>query len=153
MPLIPNDLATRLEREWLGQFPDSSMASGDLFAGAVSGWFATALAAGFPCATASTRRVQLTAAAAAALEAGVGPTSGALLAVAVATYYSGQVFGAGVASFPTALPAGVTLMTLALLDLNMPKPTRASQLAQACHLMALSTIVIFPTPLPPAPIT
>jgi hypothetical protein len=150
--LIPNDLATRLENEWLGQFPDSSLQSGDMFAGAVAGWFATAMAAGIPCSTAAARRFQLTAAAAGALEAGIGPTSGALLAVAVATYYAGQVFGAGVATFPTALPAGMTLITLALLDLNLPKAARASQIAQACHLMATSTIVVFPVAPPPSPI-
>jgi hypothetical protein len=111
------------------------------------------MSAGFPCATAAARRFQLTAAAAGALEAGIGPTSGALLSVAVATYYAGQLFGAGVATFPVALPAGMALMTAALLDLNIPKSARASQMAQACHLMALSTIVIFPAPLPPAPIT
>ena len=150
--LVPSDLASKLEQEWLSQFPGSSMESGDLFAGAVSGWFAGAQAAGIPCATALARRFQLTAAAAGALEAGVGPTSGALLAGAVASYYAGQVFGAGVAGFPAALPAGMALMTAALLDLDMPQSARASQIAQACHLMALSTIVTFPVAPPPAPI-
>jgi hypothetical protein len=110
------------------------------------------MAAGFPCATAAVRRFQLAAAAAGALEAGIGPTSGALLAVAVATYYTGQLFGVGTATFPTALPAGMTLMTQALLDLNMPKSARASQMAQACHMMAISTIVVFPVAPPPSPI-
>jgi hypothetical protein len=124
-----------------------------MFAGAVSGWFANAMAAGIPCSTAAVRRFQLTAAAAGALEAGIGPTSGALLAAAVASYYAGQLFGAGVATFPTALPAGMALMTMALLDLNLPKSARASQMAQACHLMAISTIVAFPVaPPPPSPI-
>jgi hypothetical protein len=150
--LTPSALSTRLENEWLGQFPASSLESGDLFAGAVSSWFATAMAGGFPCATAAARRVSLTAMAAGALAAGIGPTSGMLLATAVATYYAGQLFGAGVASFPIALPAGVALITAALLDLNMPKKTRADQIAQACYGMALSTIVIFPAPLPPAPV-
>ena len=150
--LTPDSLATRLENDWLGQFPDSSLASGDLFAGAVSGWFVSAMAAGFPCSTAAARRLQLTAAAAGALEAGVGPTSGMLLATAVATYYAGQLFGAGVASFPAALPAGMALITNALLDLNLPKGARAQAIAQACFLMAVSTIVVFPAPLPPAPV-
>ena len=150
--LIPSDLATRLEQEWLGQFPDSSAQSGEMFAGAVSAWFATSMAAAFPCVTAMPRRPQLAAAAAAALEAGIGPTSGALLAVAVASYYAGQVFGSGVATFPTALPSGVMLITAALLDLNMPKSARANQLAQACHVMAISTLVVFPVAPPPAPI-
>jgi hypothetical protein len=152
--LVPNDLASKLEQEWLGQFPGSSMESGDLFAGAVSAWFVGAQAAGIPCVTALPRRFQLAAAAGAALEAGVGPTSGALLAGAVASYYAGQVFGVGVAAFPVALPAGMALMTAALLDLNMPQSARASQIAQACHLLALSTIVTFPVaPPPPSPIT
>jgi hypothetical protein len=128
------------------------MQSGDLFAGAVSGWFVSAMAGAFPCITAQPRRPQLTAAAATALEVGVGPTSGALLALAVASYYAGQLFGAGVATFPTALPAGMGLMTTALIDLNMPTPTRANLIAQGCHAMAVSTIVVFPTPIPPAPI-
>jgi hypothetical protein len=151
--LVPNDLASALEQQWLAQFPGSSSESGDLFAGAVSGWFAGAQAAGIPCLTALPRRFQLSAAAGAALEAGIGPTSGALLAVGVATYYAGQLFGSGVATFPAALPAGMALMTAALLDLNMAQPARASQIAQACHLMALSTIVVFPVAPPPAPIT
>lgn len=151
--LNPSDLSSRLENEWLGKFPDSSMESGDLFAGAVSGWFVSAAAGGFPCSTAAARRLPLTAMAAGALEAGIGPTSGMLLASAVAAYYAGQLFGAGVASFPVALPAGIVMITTALLDLNMPKSARASQIAQACHAMALSTIVVFPAPLSPAPVT
>lgn len=150
--LTPDNLASRLDNDWLGKFPDSSLESGDLFASAVAGWFASAMAAGFPCSTAAARRLQLTAAAAGALEAGVGPTSGMLLATAVATYYAGQLFGAGVASFPMALPAGMAQTTSALLDLNLPKSTRAQMFAQACLVMAVSTIVVFPAPLPPAPI-
>jgi predicted phage gp36 major capsid-like protein len=150
--LIPNDLSSRLEQEWLGQFPDSSMQSGDMFAGAVSGWFATSMALTFPCATAVARRAQLAAAAAAALEAGIGPTSGALLAVAVASYYAGQVYGTGVATFPVALPSGILLMTAALLDLDMPKSARAMQMAQACHVMAISTMVVFAVPPSSGPI-
>lgn len=150
--LTPDNLASRLENDWLGKFPGSSLESGDLFASAVSGWFTQAMAAGFPCSTAAARRLQLTASAAGALEAGVGPTSGMLLATSVATYYAGQLFGAGVASFPTALPAGMAMTTSALLDLNLPKAARAQMIAQACLLMAVSTIVVFPAPLPPAPI-
>jgi hypothetical protein len=150
--LNPVDLATRLENDWLGQFPDSSFESGDLFAGAVSGWFSASMAAGFPCSTAAARRPQLTGMAAGALEAGIGPTSGMLLASAVAAYYAGQLYGAGVAAFPAALPAGMALVTAALLDLDLPTGSRADQIAQACHLMALSTIVVFPTPMPPAPV-
>ncbi len=150
--LTPSDLSTRLENEWLGKMPGSSFESGDMFAGAVSGWFAAAMAAAFPCSTAAARRLSLTGMAAGALEAGVGPTSGMLLATAVATYYAGQLFGAGVSSFPTAVPAGISLITAAFLDLNLPKPTRADMIAQGCLVMAVSTIVVFPAPLPPAPI-
>lgn len=150
--LTPADLSSRLTNEWLSQFPDSSFESGQQFSGAVAGWFATAMAGGFPCATAAARQMQLTAAAAAALEAGVGPTSGILLATAVATYYAGQLFGAGVASFPAALAVGVTSITAALLDLNITNDVRANQIAQACQAMAVSTIVVFPSPVPPAPV-
>lgn len=150
--LIPTDLATRLENDWLGKFPDSSLQSADLFAGAVSGWFVSAMAAAFPCTTAAARRASLASMAAAALQAGAPPACGALLATAVATYYAGQLFGAGVASFPVAVSAGISGMAAVFADLNMPKKTRATQLAQACHVMAISTIVVFPTPLPPAPI-
>lgn len=150
--LTPSDLSTRLQNEWLGQMPGSSFESGDMFAGAVSGWFTAAMAAAFPCSTAAARRTSLAAMAAGALEAGVGPTSGMLLATAVATYYAGQLFGAGVASFPTALPAGIALTTAALLDVNLPKATRADMIAQGCLVMAVSTMVIFPTPAPSAPI-
>jgi hypothetical protein len=151
--LTPGDLSARLESEWLGQFPASPFESGEMFAGAVAGWFLAAQAAGIPCATAAPRRPQLSALAAGALKAGIGPTSGALLAAAVAAYYAGQAFGVGVAGFPTALPAAMALTSAALLDLGMAKKARADQIAQACHLMALSTIVVFPTPAPPAPIT
>jgi hypothetical protein len=150
--LVPADLSSRLAQEWLGQFPDSAMQSGDLFAGAVSGWFVSALAGVFPCSTAIARRPQLAVTAAAALEAGIGPTSGALLAAAVASYCVGQLFGAGVASFPAALPAGAALITAALLDLDLPTSSRADQIAQGCHVIVVSTVVVFPVPLPPAPI-
>jgi len=151
--LAPDDLAQRLENDWLGKFPGSAVESGDLFAGAVAGWFVAAMAAGFPCTTAAARRPQLTAQAAGALAAGIGPTSGALLASGVAAYYAGQVFGTGVASFPLALPAGIALFTAALLELNLTPPDRAKQMAQGCHVLALSTLVVFPPPLVPAPIT
>ena len=150
--LTPTDLSTRLQNEWLGKMPDSAFESADLFAGAVSGWFTSAMAAVFPCSTAAARRMSLTGQAAGALNAGLAPASGALLATAVATYYSGQLFGAGVSSFPAAVSAGISQITAAFLDLNLTKPVRADMIAQGCLVMAVSTIVIFPAPLPPAPI-
>ena len=150
--LTPTDLSTRLQNEWLGQMPDSSFESADMFAGAVSGWFASAMAAAFPCSTAAARRMSLTSQAASALQAGAAPASGMMLATAVATYYSGQLFGSGAASFPTAVSAGIAQITAAFLDVNLQKPTRADMIAQGCLVMAVSTIVIFPAPLPPAPI-
>ena len=59
--LTSNALAMRLQDEWLGQFPGSVFESGDLFAGAVAGWFGAASAAGIPCSTAAARRIQLSA--------------------------------------------------------------------------------------------
>lgn len=150
--LTSTDLSTRLQNEWLGQMPGSSFESADMLAGAVSGWFTSAMAAAFPCSTAVARRMSLTGQAASALEAGLAPASGMLLATAVATYYAGQLFGAGVSSFPAAVSAGISQFTSAFLDLNLTKPARADMIAQGCFVMAVSTIVIFPAPLPPAPI-
>jgi hypothetical protein len=154
--LSPSGLASALEQAWLvgpgGSFPASPAESADRFAGAVAGWFATAMAATFPCTTASARRSGLAAQAAAALQAGAPPAAGALLAVAVATYYAGQSFGAGVASFPTAVSAGVAAVGGAFAVLDLPRADRAQQIAQGCYAMAVSTIVVFPVPLPPAPV-
>jgi hypothetical protein len=153
MPLTPNDLAQRLENEWLGgTFPASDMEAGDRFAGAVANWFAGAVAAGFPVVTALPRRPQLGLAAAGALAAGVGPTAGQLLALATASYLAGQTFGAGVATFPAALGAGMAGITAAFGNLDLATPARAQQIALAIYVMTVSTIVVFPAPLPPAPI-
>ena len=151
MPLTPDTLATRLENDWLSEpFPGSEFESGDRFAAAVSTWFGGALAGGFPVVTAMVRRPQLSAAAAGALA--VGPAAGQLLAVAAAGYIAGQTFGGGTASFPVALAAGIAGFTAALNNLDLTNSARAQQIAAATHMMTLSTIVVFPAPLPPAPI-
>ena len=152
MPLTPDSLATQLESNWLGGRPASPQESADRFAGVVASWFSGATAGGFPAATAVARRPQLALAAAAALDAGVGPTAGQLLALAAATYLAGQLFGAGTATFPAALGAGIAGFTAAFGNLDLPNDARAQQMALALYAMTVSTIVVFPTPLPPAPI-
>src|SRR5512140_206176 len=103
MPLSPSTLANSLEQQWLASegssLPDSATESGDRFAGAVSSWFAAAMASGIPCATAMARRSQLASAAAAALQVRDAMGAGQQLGLAVATYMAGQAFGPGVAGF------------------------------------------------------
>ncbi len=156
MPLTVSELSNSLANQWLvpqgGQFPGNALESGDRFAGAVTAWFANALAGAFPCTTALVRRPQLAAQAAAALEVGLGPTVGQLLALAVGAYMAGHAFGLGVSAFPVALSAGMGIFTAALTNLAMPNQARADQIAAGCHAMALSVIVTFPPPTPPAPV-
>jgi hypothetical protein len=153
MPLTPDALAQRLENDWLGEpFPGSALESADRFAGAVANWFSGATAASFPVATAMPRRPQLTAAAAGALAAGLGPAAGQLLALAAASYLAGQTFGAGTATFPLAVAAGVAGITAAFNHRELSNSARAQQIALATYAMTVSTIVTFPAPLPPAPI-
>lgn len=153
MPLTSDDLKQRLENEWLGgSFPASDLESGDRFAGAVVNWFTGATAAGFPVVTALPRRPQLALAAAGALGAGVGPTAGQLLALAAASYLAGQTFGAGTATFPIALSVGVAGISAAFGNLDLSTPARAQQIALAVFVMTVSTLVVFPAPLPPVPI-
>lgn len=157
MPLVFDTLKTALEQQWLvpegGSFPESVTQSGDRFAAAVSSWFATAQAAAFPCSTALVKRPLLASAAAGALAANAAPAAGSQLALAVATYIAGQLFGAGVAGMPIATPAAITQMTATFSDTNGAVAQKAQQIATACTLLATSTIVVFPAPLPPAPIT
>lgn len=155
--LVASELANSLENDWLvaqgGSYPDSTILSGYRFSVVVSQWFANAMAATFPCATAAVRQTQLAATAAAALEAGIPQASAQLLALAVAGYMAGQAFGAGFATFPTALPAGVASFTQALATLDLTHGARATLLAQGCHVMAVSTVVVFPPVImPPSPI-
>jgi hypothetical protein len=154
--LLPTSLAKSLREDWLvtdgGQFPSSPIESGQRFAQAVALWFATAMAGAFPCATALARQSQLATQAAAALQAGLPPAVGSQLATAVASYMSGQVFGAGTASFP-ATSAPVSLAFAAVFsNLELEQAERARQIAVGCHVLALSTIVVFPAPLPPLPV-
>jgi hypothetical protein len=159
MPLVLDTLKSGLERNWLapegGSYPDSVLISGDHFAGAIVNWFSAAQAAGFPCPTAMTRRTQLASAAAGALSTGAAPAAGAMLALAVASYIAGQMFGTGVASFPSGINAAVLQLASTFDDKGGSVSQKAEQIASACTLLANTTLVIFPPvpPLPPAPIT
>lgn len=158
MPLAPTTLASSLENRWLSaegrdDFPSSVTESADRFAGAVSEWFSAALAAGFPCATAMARRSQLSAAATAALQARNAQVAGQQLGLAVASYMAGQAFGAGVASFPAAASVMFSEFGAVFADLDLPPAARAQRMAAACMSAAVSTIVVFPSPMPPAPVT
>lgn len=154
--LLASSLANSLERDWLvaqsGSFPNSVIESADRFSTAVAGWFTSAMALTFPCTTAQARRSQLMAQSIPALQAGMPPAAGQALALAVASYYAGQSFGAGVATFPAAAAAGMTLFIQAFTLLDQSQTDRANMMAQACYLMAISTIVVFPLPTPPSPI-
>lgn len=156
MALVPGNLAIQLENGWMvaegGSYPQNALQSGQRFAAAVSAWFSAAQANGIPCATAKAREGQLAAQAAAALQAMSAPAAGAQLALAVAGYYAGQSFGAGVATYPAAVSAGVATFSQVFADLNSPLSARAQQMAGACQIMAVSTIVTFPAPLVPGPI-
>jgi hypothetical protein len=157
MPLSPSTLANALEQQWLASegssLPGSAIESGDRFAGAVSSWFAMAMAAGMPCATAAARRSQLAAAAAAALQVRDALGAGQQLALAVATYMAGQAFGPGVASFPAAASVMGTEFGAVFADLDLPVSARAQRMASACMIAAVSTVVIFPPPMSPAPVS
>lgn len=156
MALVLDSLKSSLEQGFFvaegGSCPASAAEAADHFAGAVASWFAAAQAAGFPCATAAARRAQLAAAAAPALAAQAAPAAGAALALAVAGYMAGQLFGAGVASFPVAAGAAGAQVGAVFANLDMSNADRAQAVAGACALLAASTLVIFPAPLPPAPV-
>jgi hypothetical protein len=92
------------------------------------------------------RQGQLAAQAAAALQIGQAQGAGAQLALAVASYYAGQSFGPGVATFPAALSAGVAMIGAVFGNLDLSNTDRAQQVATACHIIAISTIVAFPNP-------
>jgi hypothetical protein len=158
VPLVPTALASSLESQWLvpdgGDYPSSASDSGDKFAGAVSSWFAGALAAGFPCTTATARRSQLAASATAAIQTKDPNLAAMQLAVGLMGYMAGQVFGAGVASPPTAVSAAQSAIAAVFSDLNSPNSARAQQIATGVYTLALSTIVVFPPVIsPPSPVT
>jgi hypothetical protein len=150
MALQLSQLRNALENDWLvaegGSYPDNVSQSGQKFAQAVAQWFSAAQAAGFPCATAMARQSQLMGQASAALQIGQSRGAGAQLALAVATYYAGQSFGAGVATFPAALGAGVSTIGAVFADHEMSNADRSQQIATACQTMAVSTIVAFTIP-------
>ncbi len=150
MAISSSTLKSQLENNWLvsegGSYPESPTQSGQKFAGAVSQWFSAAQANGIPCATAMARQSQLAAQAAAAIQVGQAQGAGAQLALAVAAYYAGQNFGPGVATFPTAAGAGVSMISAVFGNLDMSNADRAEAIATACHTMAVSTIVAFTVP-------
>jgi hypothetical protein len=155
MLLVP-PLKDALETVWLdnaaGAFPPLPLVSGQRFALALTPWFATAQALGFPCTTALARQGQLATQAAAALSAGVPAAAGMQLALAVAGYYAGQNFGSGVAGFPLATSAVAPALGAVFADTAMSQEDRAEQVAAACHALALSTIVVFAAPPAASPI-
>lgn len=158
MALNPSTLSTALQSDWLpgdnGPWHSSAAESGDAFAGAVSGWFSSATAGPFPCATATARRSQLAGSAAAAFSAQQAVLSGALLAAGLAGYLAGQVFGAGVASVPVGVGAAQAAFAGAFADLDAVTSARADRVALATWALALTTIVVFPPVIsPPVPVT
>jgi len=148
MALVLSVLKSGLERDWLvapgGCHPDSALASGDRFAGAVVSWFSSAQAGAFPCSTAAARRSQLATMAAAAFQARAPQAAGLSLAQAVAAYIAGQVFGVGVASLPLAVSAAALQMGTVFSDTSLSNAERAQSIAGACALLSSSTLVIFP---------
>jgi hypothetical protein len=156
MPLVPSLLSQSLQSQWLprekdGPFPDDVPASAKALAGAIADWFGMAMAAAFPCSTASARKSQLEALLIPALQAGQASAAGQQVGLAFMAYVAGQSFGAGVA-MPPAAPSGPAIGA-AFADVDSPQSARADKIAQALHLQAMSSIVVFPPPLPPAPIT
>ncbi len=143
-------LKAQIETRWLvtegGGYPDSPQISGQRFSLCVAQWFALAQANGIPCATAMARASQLESQAAAAIQAGQAQAAAAQLALAVASYYAGQSFGSGVATFPAAVSAGIAAIASVFGNLDLENADRAQMIADACHVMAVSTIVAFPNP-------
>ncbi|MEM6791393.1 MAG: hypothetical protein AAF715_28000 [Myxococcota bacterium] len=147
MPLLVQALQQSLASQWLGEnHPDSATESGDRFAGAVSAWFAGAMAATFPCVTALARRSQLAAAAGAAFEARDPNLAGQQLALAVASYIAGQSFPPGAALFPTALQSATQQMVAVFSDPGDGVEAKARDIAAACYALCTSTQVVIPVP-------
>jgi hypothetical protein len=158
MALAASALGSSLASSWLvaggGSYPASPDESADRFAAAVSGWFAGATAGPYPCTTATARRAQLQGQAAAAIQAKDPALAAAQLALALMAYMTGQAFGPGVASPPTAVSAGQAAIGAVFADLNAGLSSRADQIAQGVFAMAVSTIVVFPPVIsPPTPVT
>lgn len=157
MPLSPTSLADALEQRWFthegGRMPGSSTESADGLAGCIAAWFAQALAGGFACSSALARKAQLAALADAALAAGSPAGAGGQLAAAIALYITGQTFGSGVAQPPTMVGPLASEIAAVFADLDSSPCARAQRLASACMQLALSTLVLFPSPPSVAPIT
>jgi len=158
VPLVPSALASDLESSWLvpdgGDYPASPSESGDKFAAAVASWFGGAMAAGFPCSTASARRSQLASGATSAIQAGDPSLAATQLALALLSYMVGQVFGPGVAMPPAAMGAAQSAASAVFSDLEASNSARANQIASGVHAMASSTIVVFPPVIsPPSPVS
>lgn len=158
MPLIPSTLSQSLQSQWLprddnGPFPDGAPASAQALAGAIADWFGMAMAAGIPCATAAARKGQLQGQLVPVLQAGSAAAVGQGIALSFMAYVAGQSFGPGVAAPPAATAAAGTAITAALADTGAAQPSRADRIAAALHAQALSAIVAFPPPMPPAPVT
>ena len=76
-----------------------------------------------------------------------------MLAIGLMGYMAGQVFGAGVASPPTAVSAAQSAITSVFSNLDLPTSARANQIATGVYSLAISTIVIFPPVIsPPTPV-
>ena len=157
MPLVLASLKSSFESQWLvpsgGSYPASAQESGDRFATAVATWFSAAAAGAFPCTTAMARKSQLAASAAAAFSTQASVAAGNALALGVALYIVGQQFGAGIANIPLAQGAVGPLFGAAFADLQSGISEKAQQVATGCLLLAVSTIVVFPPPLTPLPVS
>ena len=69
-------------------------------------------------------------------------------------YMAGQVFGAGVASPPTAVSAAQSAALAVFSNLDLALSARANPIATGIYACAISTIVIFPPVIsPPVPVT
>jgi hypothetical protein len=159
MPLSLSTLKSSLENNWLvpegGSYPATPQESADRFATAVASWFSTAQASGFPCSTAQARKAQLSSQLTLTFQQDPGSAASAAqgIADALSLYIAGQLFGAGVASPPVGTAAASSSLVTTFSNLELDNSTRAQQIALACQTLALTTAVIFPSPLPPGTVT
>jgi len=160
MALVSSALQSQLETAWLvppgGSYPESPQASGDRFASVVASWFSLAQANGIPCTTATARQGQLASLVASVfspVSTATPQSAGQGLANALSLYFTGQMFGAGVAAPPTGSAAAVAAFSAAFANRDLPNDSRAQQFASACQTLALTTLVNFPPPMPPSLVT
>ena len=151
--LIHATLKKGLAEVWMvqpdGRFPSNVAESGQRFAQAVVAWFVTANSLTFMCQTATARQSQLGSQAADALSRGAPQAAGYALGQAVADYVDGQSFGPGTAQKPIAAVAGGLMIAAVFSDMKLTISQRAKKIADACTLIAHSSLVLFPF-LPPA---